>query len=302
MTTPHPDDEQLSAHLDGEAGDGTAEHLGSCRDCEQRLAGLRLVSSRVGSSVAGPPDRVREAALQAARTTWLTARAEGDGTVSGHGPEVVALEERRRLPRWALPVAAAAAALIVAVPVLGFLGDDKGGQETAATSDERGTSAGKDAEAVGIDGGDLGEQSDPATLALAISDALPGSASDAALAAPPAGGAGEPLAEARASTSAPAFEQEAQAPSAASTAKAKKLGERPCAEIVRSTYGQGLGPLVYTAYVRWKGAGVDATAFPRGIPAVVLAYRLADPGPPGLDYRVMVMARQDCRLLVAPSL
>lgn len=301
MTTPHLDDEELSAHLDGEGGEGTAEHLGSCRECTDRLDSLVLVSSCVGSFGTAPPERVREAALQAARTAWAAARSQSEGTGEGKGGEVVALEQRRRVPRWALPVAAAAAAVLLAVPVLNSLGDDRGGEETSALSDDRGASADRDAETVGTDGGDLGEQSDPATLASAISGALPGAASEAALAAPaaPEGGRAAPLDDARAANPPQVTDQNS---AAATRAKARKLGKRPCAGVVRSTYGQGLGPLVYTALVRWKGAGVDPALFPMGEPAIVLAYRLADPGAPGLDYRVMVMALEDCRLLVAPSL
>lgn len=301
MTTPHLDDERLSAHLDGEGGEEAAEHLGSCRDCVDRLDSLVVASSCVAAPVTAPPDPVREAALQAARTAWAAARSESEPTGDAKGGEVVALEERRRVPRWALPVAAAAAALLLAVPVLSSLGDDRGGEETSALSDDRGASADRDAETVGTDGGDLGEQSDPATLARAISGALPGAASEAALAAPaaPEGGVAAPSDDARASDPPTVA---AQGSTAATTGKPKKLGERPCAGVVRSTFGQGLGPLVYTALVRWKGAGVDPSLFPRGEPAIVLAYRLADPGAPGLDYRVMVMALEDCRLLVAPSL
>lgn len=299
MTTPHLDDEQLSAHLDGEAGEPTAGHLGSCRQCEERLASLRLVSSCVGSSVPEAPEGTREAAIEAARTAWAAALHQAGG--AGSEAEVVALDGRRRVPRWALPVAAAAAALLLALPVLSSLGDDGGGHETAATSDARGKSTDRDADTVGTDGGDLGEQSDPATLARAISGALPGAASETALAAPaaPEGAGAAPMEDARATTPPAAA---AQSTPATTTVRAKKLGERPCAGVVRTTYGRGLGPLVYTALVRWKGAGVDPALFPSGMPAVVLAYRLADPGAPGLDYRVMVMALEDCRLLVAPSL
>lgn len=301
MTTPHLDDERLSAHLDGEGGEAAAEHLGSCRECTDRLDSLVLVSSCVGSSVTAPPEGVREAALQAARTAWAAARRESEGTGDGEDGEVVALEERRHVPRWALPVAAAAAALLLAVPVLSSLGDDRGGEETSALSDDRGASADRDAETVGTDGGDLGEQSDPATLARAISGALPGAASEAALATPagPEGDGAAPSDDTRSANPQPVT---AQSSAAAPEAKTRKLGERPCAGVVRTTYGQGLGPLVYTALVRWKGAGVDPALFPMGEPAIVLAYRLADPGAPGLDYRVMVMALEDCRLLVAPSL
>ena len=64
-----------------------------------------------------------------------------------------------------------------------------------------------------------------------------------------------------------------------------------CAPQTRDSYGQGLGPLVYTATLRWQG-----------VPAVALAYRVAGDQGGGLDHRVFVMSRSDCQLLMAQSL
>ena len=64
-----------------------------------------------------------------------------------------------------------------------------------------------------------------------------------------------------------------------------------CAAETRATYGRGLGPLVYTARLRWQGR-----------PAVLLAYRLeAAPAGP-LDHRAFVVAERGCELLVVQSL
>ena len=68
-------------------------------------------------------------------------------------------------------------------------------------------------------------------------------------------------------------------------------GDPPCAQATRAEFGQGVGPLVYAASLRWQGT-----------PAVVLAYRVAEPAAPGLDHRVFVMSRRGCRLLVTQSL
>ncbi|HUR18461.1 MAG TPA: zf-HC2 domain-containing protein [Acidimicrobiales bacterium] len=283
MTGRHLNDEQLSAHLDGEGDESAAEHLASCPECEGRLAGLLLVSSLVGGSVPSPPEAVMEAAVRVARSKWSSATA-GDES----GADIVVLPQRR-LPRWALPLAATAAAILVAVPLVASLDNGRGNHDTVATLSDTDAAGGADAESAGIDGGDLGNQSDPTSLAQAVRGALPGAATEAALAAPapaPAEGAddgsGGPS-----SVPAPVSDGVAKA----SPAKAPRLGERPCAGIARTTYGQGLGPLVYAARVRWEGT-----------PAVVLAYRLADAGGPGLDYRLLVMALQDCRLLVGQSL
>ncbi|HUP70440.1 MAG TPA: hypothetical protein VM142_11585 [Acidimicrobiales bacterium] len=292
MTLPHLNDEQLSAHLDGEDHDATG-HLGSCGECEGRLASLLLVSSLVGGAVPDAPDDAREAAVQAARKAWEAVdRSEGESDRAEEA-EVTSLERRRRVPRWVLPIAAAAAALLIAVPVVQTLRDDEGAGQSAVPLEDRGAAGGPDAESTGVDGGDLGEQSDPAGLARAIRGALPGAASEAALAAPAPPVAGGTTATGERDTSGPptsaAMQAEPYSPNAVT--KTGRFGERPCADVVRTSYGQGLGPLVYTALVSWQGT-----------PAVVLAYRLADAGAPGLDYRVLVMARQDCRLLVGQSL
>ncbi len=73
-------------------------------------------------------------------------------------------------------------------------------------------------------------------------------------------------------------------------------GRRPspdttCAGEARANYGQGLGPLVYAATLRWQGTA-----------AVLLAYRLEGAGPTGLDHRAFVLSREDCRLLVVQTL
>lgn len=291
MTVPHLDDDQLSAHLDGEAGPEVATHVGSCPHCEARLGRLEAVSSQLRAPVPLPPHHVREAAVAAAREAW---ESRAQAPKKGRGAGVFSLEQRRRVPRWALPVAAAAAALLVAVPVLSSLRDGGDRAETASTA-EKGRPGGS-GEVAGTDGGDLGEQSDPATLGLAIRGALPGAASEEALAAPSPGPAGDNAG----GTGAP--DQSVPAPGVAARAMSgttagasggpsKPFVDPPCTATARSSYGKGLGPLVYAARLRWQGE-----------PAVVLAYRLAEAGAPGLDYRVLVMATNGCGLLIVQSL
>jgi hypothetical protein len=65
MSDPHPDDEALSAHLDGEAPEVGA-HIAACATCGARLATLRRVSGAVGATVTPPTGRQREAAIAAA--------------------------------------------------------------------------------------------------------------------------------------------------------------------------------------------------------------------------------------------
>lgn len=297
MTMPHLDDEQLSVHLDGEQDVDVGGHVASCPACESRLADLAAVASLVGAPVASPPDEVREVALAASAQAWAEYRA---GARTSDGPRVVELERRRRLPRWALPVAAAAAALLVAVPVLSSSRDSKDRSQTTFAADSADSGRTGPPEVAGTDGGNLGEQSDPAALGLAVRGALPGAASEAALAAPPA----PATAAAREQTDETAPSTVAGAPQAGTPEGAgraapgnttkgsgKPLANPPCATTARTTYGKGLGPLLYAARLRWQGE-----------PAVALAYRLADAGAPGLDYRVLVLATADCRLLVVQSL
>ena len=71
-----------------------------------------------------------------------------------------------------------------------------------------------------------------------------------------------------------------------------RLPERDvsCGPDTRRMYGRGLGPLLYTAGLRWQGT-----------PAVLLTYR-SEGDARVLRHRVFVMERGTCRLLVVQSL
>jgi hypothetical protein len=104
---PHPDDERLSALLDGEGRAGDDAHVETCAACGARLAQLRLVAAAVGAPVSPPEPAPRRAAIAAA----LAAAPER------HRGEVVPLGRARRrtgAPRW---LAAAAAVVLVALAV-----------------------------------------------------------------------------------------------------------------------------------------------------------------------------------------
>jgi hypothetical protein len=65
----------------------------------------------------------------------------------------------------------------------------------------------------------------------------------------------------------------------------------PCAEAT-AAYRRGLGPLRLAASLRWQG-----------VPAVVFAYPVGGgPSPSPIGYRALVLARDDCRLLLAQGL
>lgn len=62
----HPDDEVLSALLDGEAPPGDVAHVDGCGDCQARVAELRFAAESVARSVPIPPGHLREASLAVA--------------------------------------------------------------------------------------------------------------------------------------------------------------------------------------------------------------------------------------------
>lgn len=189
---------------------------------------------------------------------------------------------RRRPPAWALGAAAALAAVLVAVPLLDRDRDDPGQSVASAPSDTADRSAATEAGPPGsagvLDGGDLGDQSDPAVLGRVLAEAV--SAEKAAALASPAAGASTAEAPAGSAVS-PPLDARAPAGDDANVATA------PCEPAVQAEYGAGLGTLRYRATLRWNET-----------PAVVLAYSLADQGGSGPTRRAFVMSLDGCRLLV----
>ncbi len=340
MTDPHPDDESLSAALDGE-DTAAASHVASCVRCLARSDTLRAASRAVAATdtlraSAGLADRAVAAALAAFATergagaAGVTIEDAGDGTTAGRtiggggGARVVPLrpqkavesdsftsrgrvagDSRRRVPPgWLMGVAAALVALAVAVPVLTGGGTKTDTVATAAKDDSATMSA--PAGAPAIDGGDIGEQTDQAALGVVVSGALRGASVGAAAAdqasppSLPASGVEEATGSSRSATApddplaadpAPlaAPGPGSAAPPASSAAASDSSAVTACEATVAKDYAQALrlGPLVYRATLRWKGA-----------PAVLLTYRLADTSGPGADHQTFVMATDGCRLLV----
>ena len=161
-----PDDELLSALLDGESAPGDVAHVSTCDVCQTRLASLRRAATAVAAPVVLPPGHVREAALTHAA---LEAASPPVG-----GRRVVALPRRRRgshRPRRTSPVSAVAA-LVVALVAGGWalttIGNDGDPADTlanrATASDSAleqnavGTSVA--AAPSGVEGGELGALGD----------------------------------------------------------------------------------------------------------------------------------------------
>jgi len=220
MTDRHPDDEALSAVLDGEGDEADRAHAEGCTPCQARMGELRAVSRAVGTAVAPPPAAAISAAVKAAM-------AEASVRPSGRQLQAPRRAPRRRPFRWSAPPPArlaAIAAIIVAVAGIASLiavttshnGTPKASSAASALAHPAATSpttaagaatagaaasagpATATAPAAGAVPPDLGTQSDPAVLAAALHSlerqGLPGVATTIlappACASPAASGAG----------------------------------------------------------------------------------------------------------------
>ncbi|MDP9387304.1 MAG: hypothetical protein M3Q48_05100, partial [Actinomycetota bacterium] len=194
---------------------------------------------------------------------------------------------RRRPPTWALSLAAAVLAVLVAVPLL-LAGRDgpRGSDQLAGRAAPPRTEAAEADESPLAVGPDLGDQSDPSALRQVLANALATTPSGAALArpAPPPGGTTDAATEAAAPS-------RATNPSGSPAAGDDAEVISRCARSLRSSSGARLGPLVYAATLRWQDT-----------PAVVLAYRVPGEENGRLAHQVFVMAREDCRVLVFQGL
>jgi hypothetical protein len=274
----HLDDEQLSAHLDGEgrdaagADDEAVAHLRSCPSCQARSSALRRVAAVVGEAVPSPPSGAEDEAVQAALAAWDEEHARRHhGSLAQLAPR-----RARALPRWAVVAAAVVVVVLLAVPVIAALT----GEVNRPSPTALGGSDGRAELAQGfVEGGDLGDHSDGEALGAAVRQRL---------------GAPQRPADAAAPEGTPGIASQGGEPGEPPTAAAPPPSARrspPCESAVRSTYGQGLGPLVFTASLRW-----------RGTPAVLLVYRLTDPRSQALARRAFVMSADTCELLVVQFL
>lgn len=330
MTESHLDDETLSAAIDGQDAPATA-HLAGCAACRSRSAALDAVRRAVGTPPAAAPATLADRAVAAAMAAYAEERADPRASDAragdpGAGPRIAVVvplrrplegppdsftsagpagRRRQRLPAWALGVAAALAAVLVAVPLLNRAPDDDAATVATGTAADRTTEG---AGGVVVDGGDLGNQSDQLALGSVLTGAVGagGSQYAAAPAAPGAAADDEPATDAtgarasepKALASGPPLEGGAgmsptpqarpatPTPSVLSTADPAAIAA--CEEAAARDFGDRVGPLLYRATLRWQGT-----------PAVLLAYQLADTSSKGPDHQAFVMALDDCRVLVA---
>jgi anti-sigma factor RsiW len=119
-SAPHLDDEQLSAHIDGEGHDavpasdaGTVEaHLATCEGCRRRLEALGAARALLAQPVVPVAPSLRAAAVQAAVTDGPATPVHDDDV-----PTPISLHPRRPVSRLLVGAAAAVAVLVVAVGV-----------------------------------------------------------------------------------------------------------------------------------------------------------------------------------------
>jgi hypothetical protein len=257
----HPDDEALSALLDGEADGRVQAHVAGCAACEGRRAGLASVVAALREVPPVPPD-ARETAIRAA----LMEAALDEADRSSRQPSTLDAARKRRPKRARPPLAtigwlgaaAALLALLAAIPLL-----SKGSNsEKASTASRAGLSAttspahapsGATASAGPITApafaqpnnglgyttspGDLGTQSDEPTLAAALRTRL------AALAAAP-----------------PPSTQRAATLPAPDTVAAQTL-QRCAGPAVAASPGPVSAAPVYIAQLEWRGTPANAYVF-----------------------------------------
>ena len=170
MTTPHLDDEALSAAFDGEATAAERAHLSTCPACRARLESLAPVARAVGQPVPPPPpediDRAVARAVQAA-----AGAARGGADIPG--------TPARRRGRWLAPAAGVAAAVLIVAGVAALLGrSSRSESRTTSALAPQATAAGPSFNSPASSPavtppGDLGNQSDAAAVAALVRAAVP---------------------------------------------------------------------------------------------------------------------------------
>ena len=127
--TPHPDDEALSALLDGEATAAEEAHAEACRECSGRLAQLRAVALAVGVAPEPVTAARRDAAIaEALAATPRTSAPVGDGSPAlAAAPDASAPADDGPSPLAAVPEPATpvgdGSPALAAVPDAGPVGD-----------------------------------------------------------------------------------------------------------------------------------------------------------------------------------
>jgi hypothetical protein len=266
MTNAHPDDETLSAVLDGEGGQDADAHVAGCASCRERLTELRAAAAALADAPV-PPPAVRESAIRAA---LIESAAGRPGTV---GPARPARRHRyaHRQPLvtvgW-VAAAAAVIALLVAVPAL--LGS--GGSSMKASSTASATTA-VPVPASPVHGAQAGTAGPNASASSGYAVGGTVGGRDELVAPPDLGAQSDPVAlghqldtilQARSGTKdlAPATTPGAEAVAGAPPTTAPSLR---CAGVAANLIGAGPdAALTYGARLTWRGTPAEVYVFATG--------------------------------------
>jgi len=138
-----PNDELLSAMLDGEPAPGDTAHTAECDLCQARLGQLRRAATAMATPVSPPPGHLREAAVREALLVADDATRGPGRVLQFRRRSSSAPRQRRRNPL------SAAAALLVALLVggwaLSMVGRDNGNRLDETTLASPGITAAADA-------------------------------------------------------------------------------------------------------------------------------------------------------------
>jgi len=310
---PHPDDEQLSAHLDGPAEPALTRHLAVCGRCTDRLEEFRAVMAGLAAARAVPPpviDDRASGALAAARRAWEEERAtapplaEGGAGVPGPPPDLVArapasapgttpiplAARRRRAPAWALGVAAAVA-LVLGVTAVALQNGDSGGGDSgdfAAAPPAQDTTGGPESLTAPTPApatGSADQAAEAPADQMAAADTALADLGDHRDLSALTGLARRALAAPRAVSEPGPSPVDGNTGSGPSGVSPVQAATAPCAPEAARAVAPTAGPAGYVATLRYRDA-----------PAVLHAFAAAAPdGSSG--GRLVVMALADCRVL-----
>lgn len=299
---PHLDDEDLSALLDGEAGDERATtHLASCASCTARQEALVGARDALRGATVAP---LAGDLLDRLVATALAAPAEAVATSPSSPLTTIDRPRRRRLstppPAWLL---GAVASIAVLAGLAGVLRSGGGNDDEATSLSDaalRAEESGGDAFDQGAVENEAAPAVDPELVTADLGDISDAASLTAALDAPNAQAfsagrtvAGDATAEddAEAAQAAPTTQVAPTAGGSATAAGAAPDGARAqCRAEAEAAGGGRLGPLQATAVLRWEGR-----------PAEVLVFALAEPAE-GFSRQALVLARPGCALLADPRL
>ncbi len=274
MTIPHLDEEALSAALDDEGSAAEMAHLAGCRRCQAGVARLGELSRAVAIPVPPRSENEVTASIQQALRSQpapasglasippIAGMPPGPGPGPGPGPVRGSRPPpgRTRIEprRWVVAAASIAAAVVVVAAVVG-LSRSSGPSRRVTTS---ATAAAASAPSAALGGGEaattapaanrteLGDQSDPATLARSLR---------ALLNQPVAAQASPPLPDLAKGSPAPATTDPVA----------------QCTDQARVAAG-ATGPPALTASLRWQGQSAVVLVYNRPAGRLAAVMRTAD--------------------------